>query len=274
MYWGNDTLRGYMREISQIPLVTQDEERELANHIKAGNAVAKSRLIGANLRLVVKIAHDFRSRGLPLQDLVSEGNIGLIRASEKFDPNKGAKFSSYASWWIKQAMRRAISEKSKTIRIPVASAGKMMKLRGIRRKLGSELDREPTDAEVASLTTLSEKVVRRLRLADTHTLSLQDPIFCDDDGEIGDLIADERSHSPYHIMDNNESGKRIEDMLGCLNNRERSILCMRYGLAGTPTHTLEEISSKVRRTKERVRQIQKRALKKLKLEMIRSGYFS
>ena len=274
MYWGNDTLKEYMRDISHIPLVNREEERELAYHIKQGNHTAKPRLISANLRLVVKIAHDFKGIGLSLQDLVSEGNIGLIRASEKFDPDKGAKFSSYASWWIKQAMRRAISEKSKTIRVPVASASKMIKIRHIRQHLVHELDREPTDAEVASRTTLSEKVVRRLRMADMRTLSLQDPIFCGEEGEIADLIADENSHSPFRILDDSESNTRIEQMLECLDERERSVLCLRYGLGGSQTHTLEEISSQVDRTRERVRQIQKRALKKLKLEMIKNGCFS
>ena len=157
----HESMKGYMRDIKQIPLITVEEEVELAARIKKGDLIAKEKLIGANLRLVVKIAHDFKGMGFSLPDLVSEGNMGLIRATEKFDPAKGAKFSSYAAWWIKQAMRRAISEKSKTIRIPVASVSKMLKIRKMYDILEKEYQPEPTNAELAAKVELSEKDVRR-----------------------------------------------------------------------------------------------------------------
>ncbi len=201
----NDTMKEYMRDIGQIPLITREEEAELADRIKNGDETAREKLISSNLRLVVKIAHDFKGMGLPLQDLVAEGNIGLMRATEKFDPKKGAKFSSYAAWWIKQAMRRALSEKSKTIRIPVASVTKIIRIRNVRQKLIQELGREPTDGEISAKTDLSERVVRRLRLADMKTLSLHDPILRGEDGEIHNLIPDDNIESPYRILDDNES---------------------------------------------------------------------
>ena len=262
-----DSMKEYMKDIAKIPLINVQEEIELAAKIKAGSEEAKEKLVSANLRLVVKIAHDFKGIGLPLQDLVAEGNIGLIRAAEKFDPSKGAKFSSYASWWIKQAMRRAISEKSKTIRIPVASVTKIMKIRNMKSILTQKLGREPSDEEISKEVDLSKKVVRRLRQADMGTVSLNDPILLGEEGEISHLIADHTAISPYKILDYNESTERLNIMLSKLNLREQDIIKMRYGLDGKPPQTLEEISKKIGRTRERVRQIQKRALKKLRVQL-------
>ena len=263
----HDPMKEYMREIGQIPLITVEEEVELAGLIKQGDEEAKEKLISANLRLVVKIAHDFKGIGLNLQDLVAEGNIGLMRAAEKFDPAKGAKFSSYAAWWIKQAMRRALSEKSKTIRIPVASVTKMIKIRNVRSLLSQKLNREPLDSEIAEHVDFSEKVVRRLRLADMKTISLHDPILNGEDGEVRHLIPDTKTHTPFKMLDISETSERLDLMLASLDEREKAIIIMRFGLDGKAPQTLEEISKNIGRTRERVRQIQKRALKKLKLEL-------
>ncbi len=263
-----NALKNYMQDIGRMPLASQAEEVELAGLIKQGSEAARQKLIRANLRLVVKIAHDFKGMGLPLQDLVAEGNIGLMRAVEKFDPAKGAKFSSYAAWWIKQAMRRALSEKSKTIRIPVASVTKLLKIRRVCSKLEHQLEREPSDAEIAQGLELSERVVRRLRRVSTKTVSLQDPILRGQDGEIRDLIPDVKAPSPYHILDDNESATRLNCLLKYLDQRERSILAMRFGLDGGPPRTLDEISRRIGRTRERIRQIQKRALKKLRRQLV------
>lgn len=259
-----DSMRFYMRDIGDIPLVTQKEEAELAARIKQGDREAWRKLITSNLRLVVKIAHDFKGLGQPLPDLISEGNIGLMRAAEKFDPEKGAKFSSYAAWWIKQAMRRSLLEKSRTIRIPVTSAGKINKIRSVRLKLNESLGREPTDHEIARDLDFSERVVKRLRLADFKTVSLEDPITQGTEGWLRDLIPDTRAESPDQVLDDSEFTRRLNHLLHTLDRRERTILLMRYGLDGRPPCTLEEVSREIGRTRERVRQIQNRALGKLR----------
>ncbi len=263
----HDAMKCYMDDIGHIPLVNKAEEAILAKKIHAGDMQAREKLIRSNLRLVVKIAHDFKGMGLPLQDLVSEGNIGLMRAAEKFDPEKGAKFSSYAAWWIKQAMRRALSEKSKTIRVPIASVSKINKIRTMRSKLAEKLGRDPTDREIADRLDFSERVVSRLRRADLKTVSMQDPILRGEEGELKNLIPDENAPTPYRVLDDSESVQRLNLLLESLDDRERTILLMRYGLDGSPPRTLEQISRKIGRTRERVRQIQKRALAKLRTQI-------
>ena len=264
----NDTMKVYMHDIGQISLVTKDEEVDLAAmiHGKDNQAhdEARTTLIKANLRLVVKIAHDFKGLGLPLLDLISEGNIGLMRAVEKFDPAKGAKFSSYAAWWIKQSMRRALANQSRTIRIPVQSAGKINKIKSVRMKLTEKLGREPTDAEIAEHLDYSERTVAGLRLADLRTFSLQDPIQQGEDGEFQDIIPDRGTMTPDRILSDVESVNRLISLLGELDIRERMILQMRFGLGGNRPKTLEEVSQEIGRTRERVRQIQNQALAKLR----------
>ena len=264
----NDTMKVYMQDIGQISLVSKKEEVELAAAIHGDNEnahdEARAVLIQANLRLVVKIAHDFKGLGLPLLDLISEGNIGLMRAVEKFDPAKGAKFSSYAAWWIKQSMRRALANQSRTIRIPVQSAGKINKIKSVRMKLAEELGREPTDAEIANHLDFSERTVAGLRLADLRTFSLHDPIQQGEDGEFQDIIPDRRAMTPDQILGDVESVDRLLDLLEDLDARERLILQMRFGLDGSRARTLEEVSQQIGRTRERVRQIQNQALTKLK----------
>ena len=253
-----------MNDINHIPLIDVNEEVRLASLIAQGCGQARDKLIRSNLRLVVKIAHDFKNLGLPFEDLVSEGNIGLIRAAEKFDPEKGSKFSSYASWWIKQAMRRALSEKSKTIRIPVASVNKILKIKKIRQQLLRDLDREPTIEEISNETGLSCRVVKRLIKIDMNTLSLNDPILSGEEGEMSKLIPDHSVKTPNKNLETIESAKYLRELMEILNERERNILIMRYGLDGSDPQTLDEISKKIGRTRERVRQIQTKAISKLK----------
>ncbi len=268
----NDTMKLYMQHIGQYPLVTPEEEVDLADEIKNGSEEARIKLIRSNLRLVVKIAHDFKGLGLPLLDLISEGNIGLMRAVEKFDPSKGAKLSSYAAWWIKQSMRRALANQSRTIRIPVQSATKISKIQNARTKLREELGREPTNAEIAEAVNLTERTVSGLRLGKTTTISLHDPIQQGEEGEFRDIIPDESTTSPDEIVQDDETLHHMLDLVSRLEERERSILQLRFGLDGERPHTLEEVSRIIGRTRERIRQIQNQALEKLRLMIENDTY--
>jgi RNA polymerase primary sigma factor len=267
----NDTMKLYMQNIGQYSLVTPQEEVELAAKIAAGDEGARAKLIRSNLRLVVKIAHDFKGLGLPLLDLISEGNIGLMRAVEKFDPSKGAKLSSYAAWWIKQSMRRALANQARTIRIPVQSASKISKIQAARTKLTEELGREPTDKEIAKEVNLTERTVTGLRLGKTTTISLHDPIQHGEDGEFRDIIPDEKTVSPDEIVQDEETLKHMLSLTDRLDERERTILNLRFGLNGERPRTLEEVSQTIGRTRERVRQIQNQALEKLRLMLEEDG---
>jgi RNA polymerase primary sigma factor len=257
-------MKAYMQEIGQIPLVSREEEVDLAAQIAAGSAEARKKLIQSNLRLVVKIAHDFKGLGLPLVDLISEGNIGLMKAVEKFNPLKGAKFSSYAAWWIKQSMRRALSNQSRTIRIPVQSAGKINKIKATRLKLTEELGRDPTDQEIARHLDFSERTVTALRLAELRTFSLQDPIQQGEESVFQDIIPDYGAATPDETLCDVEMLKRLKGLINRLDDREKLILILRFGLDGARPKTLEEVSRIIGRTRERVRQIQNQALKKLR----------
>ncbi len=274
----NDTMKVYMTEIARIPLVNKKEEADLADAIHCGDEGrhedARTTLIKANLRLVVKIAHDFKGLGLPLLDLISEGNIGLMRAVEKFDPAKGAKFSSYAAWWIKQSMRRALANQSRTIRIPVQSAGKINKIKTVRMRLVEELGRDPSDAEIAEKLDFSERTVAGLRMADLRTISLNDPIQQGEEGEFQDIIPDRHAQTPDQIIGDVESVFRLMVLLDKLEDRERKILEMRFGLRGGRPLTLEEVSQQIGRTRERVRQIQNQALTKLKQLLVDESGFT
>jgi RNA polymerase primary sigma factor len=264
MYHKNDPMKAYMQDIGEIPLITKEEEIVLAARIKRGSEPARQKLIQSNLRLVVKIAHDFKGFGLPLLDLISEGNIGLMRAAEKFDPAKGAKFSSYSAWWIKQSMRRALSQKSRTIRVPVASAGKINKIRMARMQLTEKLGRAPTDTEIAEHLDFTKRTVQGLKLADLKTFSLHDPIQKGEEGNFEDIIPDSAACTPDEIIEDSENIQRLRGLIHNLDERERTILMMRYGLDGSRPKTLEEVSRIIGRTRERVRQIQMQSLKKLK----------
>ena len=274
----NDTMKVYMHDIGQISLVSKDQEVVLAAQIHGGDHdmhdEARATLIEANLRLVVKIAHDFKGLGLPLLDLISEGNIGLMRAVEKFDPAKGAKFSSYAAWWIKQSMRRALANQARVIRIPVQSAGKINKIKSVKMKLTEKLGREPTDDEIAEHLGFSERTVTGLRLADLRTFSLHDPIQQGEEGEFQDIIPDRGAMTPDRILGDEESVHRLLSLLSELDERERLILQLRFGLDGKRPKTLEEVSQEIRRTRERVRQIQNQALAKLRAMLADEAGFS
>ena len=253
----------YMQNISQYSLVTRQDEVELAAEIAKGSDAARAKLIRSNLRLVVKIAHDFKGLGLPLLDLISEGNIGLVRAVEKFDPSKGAKLSSYAAWWIKQAMRRALANQARTIRIPVQSASKIRKIKGSRTRLLEKLGREPTNKEIAEDISLTVRTVTGLGLCKTTTISLQDPIQQGESGEFRDIIPDDKTVSPDTIIQDKDTLRNMLELIKHLDERERTILQLRFGLNGERSRTLEEVSHTIGRTRERVRQIQNQALEKL-----------
>jgi len=263
----NDNVKVYMHDIGLIPLVTREEEAKLAAEIRRGSAKARARLINSNLRLVVKIAHDFKGRGLPLLDLISEGNIGLMRAVEKFDPDKGAKFSSYAAWWIKQGMRRAIANQSRTIRIPVQSAGKIRKIKTARDKLRQTLGREPTSREIAEKVHFSERTVAGLRRCGLYGFSLNGAVQEGEEARFEDIIADTHSNSPEETVGQKESLARVMGLIDELEDREKTILRLRFGLDGNPPRTLDEVSKHVGRTRERVRQLQNKALAELRGRM-------
>ena len=266
-----DSMKLYMNEVGQIPLISPEQEKVLAAQIHSGDRAlhdeACATLINANLRLVVKIAHDFKGFGLPLSDLISEGNLGLVRAVEKFDPAKGAKFSSYAAWWIKQSMRRALANQASVIRIPVQSAGKINKIKLANMKLTEQLGRAPTDNELADNLSLSERTVATLRLSDLKTISLHAPIQQGEDGSFEDVISDRNAMMPDRIVGDEESVQRLFALLGELDARERQIIQLRFGLDGRRPKTLEEVSQMIHRTRERVRQLQNQALAKLRAKL-------
>ena len=266
-----DSMKLYMNEVGQIPLISPEQEKVLAAQIHGSDRAlhdeACATLINANLRLVVKIAHDFKGFGLPLSDLISEGNLGLVRAVEKFDPAKGAKFSSYAAWWIKQSMRRALANQASVIRIPVQSAGKINKIKLANMKLTEQLGRAPTDNELADNLSLSERTVATLRLSDLKTISLHAPIQQGEDGSFEDVISDRNAMMPDRIVGDEESVQRLFALLSELDVRERQIIQLRFGLDGRRPKTLEEVSQMIHRTRERVRQLQNQALAKLRAKL-------
>jgi RNA polymerase primary sigma factor len=261
------TSQVYMRNIVDFELLSPDEEIQLAEAIHSGDQKAhdeaKAKIVRANLRLVVKIANEFMNRGLSKHDLISEGNIGLMTASEKFDPSKGAKFSTYSTWWIKQAMRRAIAEQSRTIRIPVQSVGKINKIKRAQRDIKAETGKTPTDDEIADRLNLSPRTVRELRHASLNTSSLNEPIVDGETGEMQDFISDRPELSPDNVLGDIESLKHLYVLVERLSPREQQVLRMRFGLDGNPVMTLEDVGAAVGCTRERVRQIQNKAIKKL-----------
>lgn len=260
----SDNMKQYMRDISEFALLTPQEEIDLAGLIHSGDEEALNKMVRSNLRLVVTIAMELCNRGMSLDELVSEGNLGLIQAAQKFDPNKGAKFSTYASWWIKQAMRRALIENDKVIRIPTSSLRKIRKIKRLHNEMAEELGRDPTNVEIARNSEFSENVVGRLKEAELHTISLQTPISNGEDDMMINLIADEQTESPEKKVIVDDMVNQIKSALPVLNEREQDIIISRFGLDGGKVHTLETISEKLNLTRERVRQIQNRALQKMR----------
>ena len=254
----------YLREISQVPLLTPQEEVKLAAQIKRGNKKARETMIKANLRLVVKIAHDFSNYGLPLLDLVSEGNIGLMKAVERFDPKKGGKLSTYASWWIKQSIKRALANQSKTIRLPVHLVDKIGKIRRVAAQMTEELGREPSNEELAEELGLATAKVAHLKNVAVRPASLDAKINADDDTAFGDLVSDDRAEDPFAALRDKDLREEVGDLLDVLDPRERKIISFRFGLGGGKERTLEEVGRKFGVTRERIRQLQNIALLKMR----------
>jgi len=263
-YSGDSAFHLYIREIGETKLLTPAEEIALARRIQKGDGKAREHMIKANLRLVVKIARDYEGYGLPLLDLINEGNIGLMRAVEKFDPDKGAKLSTYAAWWIKQSIRRALSDQSKTIRIPVHATDKLLHIRRTSSRLEEELGREPTAEEIGEELDLPAKQVRELQRAAIRPASLDAPLGDDDSSRVGDVIADERASTPYEDLEGKTNADLVREVIGILDPREVTILRYRFGLDGGGEKTLEEVGEKFGVTRERIRQIQNVALRKLR----------
>ena len=257
-------IKVYLTEICKTPLLTPQQEAELAVRIKAGDSSARELMIKANLRLVVKIARDYAGMGLPLLDLISEGNIGLMKAVERFDPNKGAKLSTYSSWWIKQAMKRGLANQAKTIRLPIHVTAQLREIRRARLDMAEQLRREPTDAEVAERLQVPVKRIVQLRTTGTQPASLDAPTADQDSGEYGEMIADEGAETPAEALLGKTTIADMRQLLVKLNNREQQILTNRFGLNDGTPHTLDQIGAGLGITRERVRQLQNIALRKLR----------
>jgi len=263
-YDGDTAIKLYLREIGKVPLLTVQEEIDLAAKIKKGDKKAREHMIKANLRLVVKIARDYEGIGLPLLDLISEGNIGLMKAVERFDPAKGGKLSTYGSWWIKQSIKRALANQSKTIRLPVHLVDKISKMRRVALRLQEELGREPSDEELGGELGITAARVSQMRLAAIRPASLDAPIGDDDSNNFSEIVQDENATSPYENLEEKTVTKMLREMVHTLDPREETILRFRFGLDGGSEKTLEEVGQKFGVTRERVRQIQNIALKKLR----------
>jgi RNA polymerase primary sigma factor len=262
-----DSLQLYLREIGQVKLLTPQEEITLAKRIRRGDKKAREQMITANLRLVVKIARDYEGLGLPLLDLINEGNIGLMKGVERFDPKKGAKLSTYASLWIKQAIRRALSNQSKTIRLPVHVFDKMTHIRRAEVKLREMLDREPTDEEVADNLGLNTRRIRQYREASRAPVSLDSPISTDDSTSISEHVEDVHAAAPFDEIVKHNDSELMQEVLATLEARESRILSMRFGLDNGRPKTLEEVGERLGVTRERIRQIQEQALQKMRVKI-------
>jgi RNA polymerase primary sigma factor len=262
-----DAFQLYLREIGQVKLLTPKEEIQLAKRIKNGDKQAREHMITANLRLVVKIARDYDGLGLPLLDLINEGNIGLMKGVERFDPNKGAKLSTYAAWWIKQAIKRALANQSKTIRLPVHVVDKLAHIRRAEARLHEGLDREATDEEVAGDLKLNPRRVREYRQASKAPISLDAPLGADESGSVSEVVADTNAAAPFDQIVKQSDRELMQEALATLTEREKAILVMRFGLNDGEPKTLEEVGKQFHVTRERIRQIQDQALRQLRLQM-------
>ena len=263
-YESESSLKLYLREISKTPLLTAEEELALSERIKNGDEEARAHMIRANLRLVVKIAQDYANYGMPVTDLISEGNIGLMKAVERFDPEKGGKLSTYAAWWIKQSIKRALANQSKTIRLPVHMVDKIAKMRRISVLLTEAIGREPTDEELADEIGLPHHKLAMLRQASHRPTSLDAPINEGEATEYGEVISDERAISPLDMLADKNLHSQIDGLLSVLDERERRIIDERFGLSGRKELTLEEVGREFGVTRERIRQLQNTALAKMR----------
>jgi RNA polymerase primary sigma factor len=261
-------LKRYLQEIGQFPLLTPQEEIELAGKIKKGDAAARERMINANLRLVVTIARDYANLGLPLLDLISEGNMGLTKAVERFDPTKGAKLSTYAMWWIKQSIKRALANQSKTIRLPVHLADKLAKIRRVSLQMSDELGREPTDEELGEEIGIASEKVSRLKSVGIRPASLDAPIAENDSTEFAEVIGDDQAQTPFELLRDKNLLSEVDGLLEVLDPREKKIISQRFGLDGGEPKTLEDVGKDFSITRERIRQLQNIALAKLRRALL------
>ena len=258
-----DAVRLYLRSIGKVPLLTAEEEVALAKRIERGDAVAKHQMVEANLRLVVSIAKHYVGRGLSFLDLVQEGSLGLMRAVEKFDWRRGYKFSTYATWWIRQAITRAIADKGRTIRIPVHMVERLNKVVRVERQLMQSLGRDPTPEEIAAQAELSVREVNDILKMSGEPVSLQSPAG-DEDAELGELIADELAESPADIAAESLRDAHVRDTVSKLPQMQREVISLRYGLEDDRPHSLEEVGRKLQVSRERIRQIEATTLSKLR----------
>jgi RNA polymerase primary sigma factor len=260
-----DTLQLFLKDIGKVPLLTAAQEVELAKRIEQGDHSAKQAMVEANLRLVVSIAKRYRNQGLPFLDLIQEGTLGLVRAAEKFDWRKGYKFSTYATWWIRQAVARAIADKGRTIRMPVHVVEKLNKINRTERKLRGELAREPTISEIAAELELAVEEVEQIRRSAQVPVSLEKPVGDDDESEFGHFLTDKTAPLPDEAAEVSLQREALRSILESLAPREREVLVMRYGLDGQQPRTLDEVGRAFKVTRERIRQIEHQSLKKLRV---------
>ncbi|HEX2125393.1 MAG TPA: sigma-70 family RNA polymerase sigma factor [Thermoleophilaceae bacterium] len=258
-----DSLQLFLKDIGKVRLLTAQEEVDLAKRIERGDLDAKQKMVESNLRLVVSIAKNYRNQGLPFLDLIQEGTLGLVRAAEKFDYRKGFKFSTYATWWIRQAIARALADKARTIRIPVHVVEKLNKIGRAERKLVTELGREPTPEEIAEHTGIEPEEVESIKRSAQAPVSLEKPVGDEEESEFGQFIADERAESPYERAAEILTKEALREALENLSYRERRVLELRYGLGGEHPRTLDEVGRTFNVTRERIRQIENQSLKKL-----------
>jgi RNA polymerase primary sigma factor len=258
-----DSLRLYLRSIGRVALLTAEQEVSLAKRIERGDMVAKQQMVEANLRLVVSIAKGYLGRGLTFLDLIQEGSLGLIRAVEKFDYRRGYKFSTYATWWIRQAVTRAIADKGRTIRIPVHMVEKLNKVVHVERQLVQSLGREPSPEEIAGELECSAREVRDILRMSQQPISLEKPIGDEEESELGDFVEDQTAESPFELAAENLRKENVHRALAALPQREREVIEMRFGLTGGRPRTLEEVGRAFNVTRERIRQIENHTLKKL-----------